>query len=363
MNRGAALSVDDVTSLTSHVPFFAKFEGEAEPVAILHMGGEPSRHDALILNRVSAANFAVFTTLLSRQDRVVALAPAGGTTHPSVRRPIEMVGAAFEEVHGIEALEQALTGGAPPRFLVITPISASKRHLDLASVSRALVRPRNDRTLAYVDDAHMASRVGFFNEPRTFSMGDVDLAVCSTDKHVAGPRAGVLVGRRDLIATIRSRAYELGLEAQAGQYVGVFNALRDFDPKPIAEAGELARELLVILEGRYGKARVYLGGPGVAISGEDALDIARELRGGTAQPALVPVEASAVVAMHMLAADGLLTIAAVAMPGSAPVVRLMMYPDGCRLGAARIAASLDGGMRRLADMLHDVDGTRRFLLG
>lgn len=363
MNRGAGLSADDVTYLTSHVPFFARFEGEAEPVAILHMGGEPSRHDALILNRVSAANFAVFTTLLSRRDRVVALAPAGGTTHPSVRRPIEMVGAAFEEVHGLEALEQAMTGGSPPRFLVVTPISASKRHLELASVSRALMLPRSDRTLAYVDDAHMASRVGFFNEPRTFSMGDVDLAVCSTDKHVAGPRAGVLVGRRELIATIRSRAYELGLEAQAGQYVGVFNALRDFDPKPIAEAGELARELLVILEGRYGKTRVYLGGPGVAMSGEDALGIARELRGGTGHAALAPVEASAVVAMHMLAVDGLLTIAAVAMPGSAPVVRLMMYPDGCRLGAARIAASLEGGMRRLADMLHDVDGTRRFLLG
>lgn len=363
MNRGAGLGVDDVKFLTSHVPFFARFEGEAEQVAILHMGGDPSRHGALILNRVSAANLVVFTTLLSREDRVVALAPPGGTTHPSVRRPIEMAGAAFEEVHGMETLEQALSSGSPPRFLVVTPISASKRHLELDTFSRALMFPRNKQTLAYVDDAHMATRIGFFNEPRTFSVGDVDLAVCSADKHVAGPRAGVLVGRREFVTIIRSRAYELGVEAQAGQYVGVFNALRDFDPKPIAEAGELAKELLVMLGARYGTARVYLGGPGVSITGEDALNIAGELRGVTEKPALVPVEASALVAMEMLAADGVLTIGAVAMPGSAPVVRLMMYPDGWRLGAARIAASLEGGMRRLAAMLHDVDGTRRFLLG
>ena len=35
----------------------------------------------------------------------------------------------------------------------------------------------------------------------------------------------MFVGRKDLITAIGSRAYELGLEAQAGQYVGVANAL------------------------------------------------------------------------------------------------------------------------------------------
>jgi hypothetical protein len=64
----------------------------------------------------------------------------------------------------------------------VTPISASKHHLDLAQVQRALALPRAAHTLAY-----LASRVGFFREPRTFQVGDVDLAVCSADKHVAGP--------------------------------------------------------------------------------------------------------------------------------------------------------------------------------
>jgi L-seryl-tRNA(Ser) seleniumtransferase len=143
----------------------------------------------------------------------------------------------------------------------------------------------------------------------------------------------------------------------------VANALRDFHPKPIAQAGELAKDVLRLLQARYGESRVYLGGPGVSIGGEDALDIARELAGGTSRPALAPVEANTVVAIEMLAADGILTISAVAMPGSAPVVRLMMYPDGHRLGAERIAASLHRAFGRLAILLSDVEATRRLLLG
>ena len=196
----------------------------------------------------------------------------------------------------------------------------------------------------------MASRIGFFDEPRTFEVGEVDLAVCSADKHVAGPRAGVFVGRKDLVTTIGSRAYELGLEAQAGQYVGVANALRDFDPAVIKHAGELAKQLVEVLAAQYGAKRAYLGGPGVSISGDDVLDIARESRKRQPadKPALVPVEAAGLVAMEMLEQDGVLTIGAVAMPGSAPALRLMMYPDGAKLGVERIAASLENGIARLS---------------
>ena len=152
-----------------------------------------------------------------------------------------MAGADFEQFHSIAALEKTWQEQGPPRLLLITPISASKRHLDYADFQRALDLPRASATLVFVDDAHMASRVSFFEEPRTFAVGKIDLAVCSADKHVAGPRAGVMVGRKDLIKEIGSRAYEFGLEAQAGQYVGVANALRNFDAKPVKQAGELAK--------------------------------------------------------------------------------------------------------------------------
>ena len=178
MNRGAGLSAADLPFLGSHVPFFAAFEGEAEPLALRHMGAHPATHDALILNRVSAANFLALTTVLGAGARVVALAPRGGTTHPSVRRPVDMAGARLEEFDDLESLEREWRAETPPRLLVVTPISASKHHLDADLFHRALRLPRSEHTLAYVDDAHLASRVGFWGEPRTFEMGPVDLAVC-----------------------------------------------------------------------------------------------------------------------------------------------------------------------------------------
>ena len=363
MNRGGGLTSEDTPHLTSHVPFFERFEGHTEPLALKHMGGDPAQHSALIINRVSAANFIALTTVLAPGDRVFGYAPAGGVTHPSAVRPIAMTGARFKEFFSFADLEGAWQSEGAPRMLLITPISASKKHIDLADFKRALALPRAANTLVYVDDAHMASRIGFFEEPRTFEVGDVDLAVCSADKHVAGPRAGVFVGRKDLVTTIGSRAYELGLEAQAGQYVGVANALRDFDPQVIKRAGELAKQLVEVLAAQYGPKRAYLGGPGVSISGDDVLDIARESRGATDKPALVPVEAAGLVAMEMLEQDGVLTIGAVAMPGSAPALRLMMYPDGARLGVERIAASLENGIARLSQVIDDVEQARAQLLG
>jgi len=363
MNRGSGLTAADTPYLTSHVPFFERFEGKTEPLALKHMGADPAQHQALILNRVSAANFIALTTILAPGDRAFGFAPAGGVTHPSAVRPIAMAGAKFREFFSFAELEKAWHEEGAPRLLVITPITASKKHLDFADFKRALALPRAPNTLVYVDDAHMASRIGFFEEPPTFQVGDIDLAVCSADKHVAGPRAGVFVGKPELVTQIGSRAYELGLEAQAGQYTGVAAALRDFDPSVIKRAGELAKQLIEVLAAQYGATRAYLGGPGVSIAGDDVLDIAREQRGSKARPALVAVEAAGLVAMEMLEKDGILTIGSVAMPGSAPALRLMMYPDGHKLGVERISASLENGIARLAEVLDDVDQARVQLLG
>jgi L-seryl-tRNA(Ser) seleniumtransferase len=275
---------------------------------------------------------------------------------------MSMAGAELREFHSYAELKKAWDGGAP-RLLLITPISASKRHIAFAEFKQALALPRAAGTLVYVDDAHMASRIAFFDEPPAFQVGEIDLAVCSADKHVAGPRAGVLVGRKDLVTLIGSRAYELGLEAQAGQYVGVGNALRNFDPHAVKQAGEVAKRLVEVLVANYGPKRAYLGGPGVSIGGDDVIEIALERRGMRGAPALVAVEAAGIVAMDMLERDGILTIGAVAMPGSAPAVRLMMYPDGQRLGIERIARSLEGGIARLAAMLDDLPAARELLLG
>jgi L-seryl-tRNA(Ser) seleniumtransferase len=363
MNRGSGITAEDVPYLTSHVPFFEHYEGKTEPLALKHMGADPARHRALILNRVSAANFIALTTVLEPGDRVLAFAPVGGASHPSTVRPVSMAGAHLTEFHTFDELESAWNADGAPRLLLITPISASKHHIPLEELKKAVSLARGPQTLTYVDDAHMASRIAFFDEPLTFQLGDVDLAVCSTDKHIAGPRAGVLVGQAQLITAIASRTYELGLDAQAGQYVGVANALRNFDPRPVRQAGELAKGLVDILARKYGPKRAYLGGPGVSISGDDVLDIALEARGRGRKPRLVAVEAAGLVAMQMLEQDNILTIGAVSMPGSAPAVRLMMYPDGPRLGVDRIVHAIEQSIGRLGEVVDDLDAARKQLIG
>ena len=87
------------------------------------------------------------------------------------------------------------------------------------------------------------------------------------------------------------------------------------------------------------------------------------LAGHRRRPRLVPVEANTVIALSMLRDHGILTILAVAMPGSAPVVRLMMFPDGGRLGLERLEAALVQGLDRLSQVLDDLEAARPLILG
>ena len=130
----------------------------------------------------------------------------------------------------------------------------------------------------------------------------------------------------------------------------------------VRRAGEVAKQLLEVMQRQYG-ARAYQGGPGVSIAGDDVLSIAMEQAGVRTQPSIAAIEAAGLVAMEMLGQDGILTIGAVSMPGSAPVLRLMMYPDGARLGVERIAASVENAIGTLGEVVNDVDAVREKLLG
>ena len=44
--------------------------------------------------------------------------------------------------------------------------------------------------------------------------------------------------------------------------MGVANALKNFDPRVVKQAGELAKQLVEVLAQKYGSKRAYLGGPG-----------------------------------------------------------------------------------------------------
>jgi L-seryl-tRNA(Ser) seleniumtransferase len=361
--RAWPLREDDLPKLESQLTFYTHFEGKAEPLALEYVKADPTRNDAVFINRVSAAALATMLALLKPGDTVISLSPLEGSrSHPSIQRAVERVGAAFIEVVGFDAFRAAVEHQADPRMLVVTPITADKQHLDPEVYRRVIEYARQRNLILFADDAHMSARCAFFGDPTGFQLGELDLMVFSSDKHMIGPRAGVLVGRKDLIDRIRRVALEFGLESQSGQYVAIMRALEQYDPEAVRHAGELIHELLPRVQALYGAHRAYLAGPGVAIRGEDALEIALEIAGGD-QPELSALEAATLVSMRMLSHHGLATVSAMSMPGSAPVVRIMMFRDGRRAGVERILAALEDGFQTLASVLKEKDAARPMIVG
>lgn len=361
--RAFPLHAEDLPRLESQLSFYAYFDGQVEPLALEFVKAHPAMYEALVLNRVSAAALAVAFALLSPGDLVLSLSPfQGSRSHPSVQRAVERMGARFAEAVGLEALRALMDHHPQARLLVLTPITADKRHLPPEDYRRAVALAHERGLLTFVDDAHMSARCAFFDDPTGFEQAQPDLLAFSVDKHIVGPRSGVLIGRKDLMQRISTVALEFGLEAQSGHYVAVLRALQEHDPEAVRQAGALVHELLPRVQAAYGAERAYLAGPGVAIGGEDALAVAMAMA-GTTTSCLAPVEAASLVSLRMLERHGLATVAAVSMPGSAPTVRIMMFRHGPRAGVERILAALEDGLQALASVLHEPDAARPLLLG
>lgn len=357
--RAFPLREDDLAGLTSQLAFYARFSDEAEVLALKHMGGDPGRHAAAILTRVSAAMLAVMLALDIRGKRVLSLVP-GGRSHPSIGKAVELVGGTFEEIVGVPALAERLARSRPD-LLVISPITPQKQHLPAPRVREAVALARAHGVTVFLDDAHMASRLAFFDEPPALAPGDADLAVWSLDKHIDGPRAAAVAGERALVERVRTKAFEYGLEAQSGHYVAAVRALEQFDVGRVREIAQMAHPLLELARRTFGDM-AYLAGPGVAVSGEDVVTWALE-RAGLTSTAGAPNEAVSAAAFAMLREHGLVTIPSIGMPGAAATFRLMVYPDGPRLGLDGFARAIDTAARTLTETIGDPARIERAIFG
>jgi L-seryl-tRNA(Ser) seleniumtransferase len=203
--------------------------------------------------------------------------------------------------------------------------------------------------------------MAFFDEPPALALAEADLAVWSLDKHVDGPRAAAVAGARALLERVRARAFEYGLEAQYGHYVAALRALEAFDLGRVREVARMARPLLARLRPRFGE-RAYLAGPGVGVGGEDLLAWAME-RAGIGATRVAPNEAASAISFAMLRGHGLVTIPTIGMPGSAAAFRLMVYPDGPRLGLDGYVRAVDEAAEALTAAVAEPARIRRLIFG
>ncbi|MEX1358250.1 MAG: hypothetical protein WD981_06460, partial [Gaiellaceae bacterium] len=205
----------------------------------------------------------------------------------------------------------------------------------------------------FLDDAGGA-RVGpaVFGQPRALEL-DVEAAVTGLDKYgTTGPRLGLLAGRAELVGEIRARAIELGLEARPMLYAAVVRSLEGYRPERVRELVAATNEVGAALEERLGS---WVTRTPVAVRLEGEATLAEALRrAGLGGTSVVPIEATAALAMVLLRDHGILTVHFAAVPpGTAALLLKFVPPETLERfgGAAAFARAVDESLDEVARVL------------
>jgi L-seryl-tRNA(Ser) seleniumtransferase len=332
-------------------------------LALEHLGGIAERHDAMLFNRLTAATFATHLALVRAGDTVIGVSPT--YTHPTVIRSAAQAGARFVEAAGLAGLETALAREPRVSLVVLTRLAVTYDLLPLDDV-RAVVRLAHAAgARVYADDAGGA-RVGpaIFDQPRTLELG-VDVGATGMDKYgTVGPRLGLLAGEAALVDRIRATAFEFGLEARPMLYPAAVRSLAGYRPERVRALVETTRKVGEAMKSVFGD-RVHLTPVTAQLRADDLLALAME-RAGLTTPSIVPIEATAALAMLLLEDYGVVTVHFAGMPpGTSSLLVKFVPPETLERfgGPEALAKAIDSSIDRLAALLHDPAALRALLLG
>ena len=320
-------------------------------LALDHLGGDHERDDVFVANRLTAAIFAALQVLVPRGGRVVGV--SAGYSHPAVVRAVRWAGGELDDGGEI----------ADADALVLTRLAVTYDVLPLDEVQAAVEVARGEGIPVFVDDAGGARvcPVVFDDQPRTLELG-VELGATGLDKYgTAGPRLGLLAGRRELVAKARALGIELGLEARPMLYGAVVRSLEQYRPGRVRELVAATRELGDALERRLDwveRTPVAVKLPGAGTLAEAAR------RAGSDEPALVAVEATAALAMLLLRDHGVHTVHFAALPPGTDALLFKFIPPETLArfgGAEKLAAAIDAALDSLAELLPDERALRALL--
>lgn len=333
-------------------------------LARAHLGAGPPM-DVALFNRTSAGVIAAISALVPAGGLVASLVPHG-RAHPCVRRGAHLAGASLVEGASLASLAPELAGHQPD-LAVLTPVTSELDAFGHQELHEAADECRQRGIPTLVDDAYGARvRPILLDGPRTFDL-PVDLAITNSDKAaLGGPRAGIMAGRPDLLARVRTRAVELGQEAREPTGLAVLRALERWIPALLLSDARHGQALGAALAARLGEDRVRQTLLGPSITEEAVLGLMLERASLPREAApIVPVEATALVGLLLLADYGIVTVNALSEAGARPSIRLKPTLDAVPAlgGAERLAAIVDETIGRASTMLRDVETVGRTLLG
>jgi L-seryl-tRNA(Ser) seleniumtransferase len=340
----------------------ALFYDKLEHNALEHLGGKAGVHDFAVFNRLTGTTLATVLELVQPGDVVLGISPSH--CHPSVVRAVAYAGATFVDTVGAAAFEAELSRRKNVSLVVLTRLAHTYEIMPLEEIAHAIAAAHKHGVLVYCDDAGGA-RVGpaIFGQPKMLELG-VDIGATGLDKYgTSGPRLGLLGGRADLVARVRARGWELGVEARPFLYPAVCRTLEEYTPERVRTLVEctmsVADAMRPIFKNHFHETPVT-----AQLLGDDILEIAMQ-RAGIDEAPIVPYEASAALSMLLLEDYGILTVHFIAVPpGTAALLLKFIPPDTLKRfgGAEKFAAAIDASLTKLATLLREPEQIRRLLL-
>ncbi len=347
------LQLDDVDlSVMDDEVASALFTDEVTALGLDHLGGNSAKHDVFVFNRLTAALLTAADVMIKDGDVVIGVSPS--YSHPAVRRAVTHGGGIFIDTKGLGAFRDALAASDRVDVVFITRLAVTYEILPETDLKEVVELARGRGARIIVDDAGGA-RVGpaCFDQPKLLELG-IDVGATGMDKYgTTGPRLGLLGGDRDLVAKIRARAYEMGVEARQMLYPAVVQSLRDYDPARVRERVAVTKDVGEHLKKRLGGNRVMETPVIVQLTADDILEMAMERAGVDTAPC-VPYEATAGLAMIMLRDFGIVSVHFAGLPPGTAALMIKFLPPEIVAdfgGTEKLAEAIDESLDRLAQTM------------
>lgn len=363
--RNNALQPGDLGLMSEEWVGQAVYQEELRLTAIKHVSGDPLTDDAAVFNRTSAANVATALALGGEGKTMISAAPQC-KHHPSVKRGATLSRSDLVCIDGAEKLRK-LTVSPDKTFCLITSVTSELLYFSEDEMRDLISAAKEKGLTVIVDDAYGARmRPIVFGCTPALKAG-ADVVTTNNDKAgLNGPRAGVMVGKKDIVTRIHSKACELGMEGRAPLCLAVYRSLSGFDPKDLLEEVEVGRELYEALHSELGDEFVRRSLLGPEVTGDSALKLILRRAGLDEETSvLVPNEASSALGMELLSRHGIVTTNACGMPGARISVRLKTNrPTLNRLGGAAKAAEIFmESVDAVGQYVNDLQTAKKVLIG
>ena len=360
LEHGLPLTAQDILFAHDEIAP-ALYTDRLRTLTLEHLGGSPGRHDVMLFNRLTAATLATHLVLVKPGDVVVGV--SAGHSHPSVIRAAAHVGARFVDTKGVDEFTAVMEREKKVALVVLTRLAVTYEALSVTELQQVVRLAHGRGILVYGDEAGGA-RVGpaILGQPKMLEIG-VDLGATGLDKYgTSGPRVGLMAGDKQLVARIRARAWEFGLEARPLLYPAVVRSLEDYTPGRVQalvdSTKQIATALRIVLGSRIHETPVI-----AELPADDILELILE-RAGLSQAPLVPYEAAAALAMLLLQDYGILAVHFAALPpGTADFLFKFMPPETVRRfgGPDAFAQAIDASLHKLAGLIAKPEHIRQLL--